>query len=80
MRLDPESLLTFTAVAQQGSLSQAARQLHRTQPAISNQMAKLAERVGEPLFTRHPHGVRLTAAGEILLPHALALKRAWREP
>lgn len=76
MRLDPESLLTFTVVAQQGSLSRAARQLHRTQPAISNQMAKLAERVGEPLFTRHPHGVRLTAAGEILLPHALALKRA----
>ncbi|MER3480303.1 MAG: LysR family transcriptional regulator [Meiothermus sp.] len=76
MRLDPESLLTFTVVAQQGSLSRAARLLHRTQPAISNQMTKLAERVGEPLFTRHPHGVRLTAAGEALLPHALALKRA----
>lgn len=40
MRLDPESLLTFTVVAQQGSLSRAARQLHRTQPAISNQMSQ----------------------------------------
>lgn len=76
MQLDPKSLLTFVEVAQQGSLSRAAHRLHRTQPAISNQMARLAAEVGEPLLIRHPRGVRLTPAGEALLPHALALKRA----
>lgn len=76
MRLDPYSLLIFATVAQEGNLTQAAQRLHRTQPAISSQMAKLAKQVGEPLFLRRPHGIRLTLAGEALLPHALALKRA----
>ncbi len=76
MRLDPIQLLTFSRVADEGSLSRAATALNLTQPAVSNQMARLASAVGEPLFTRHRLGVTLTPAGLGLLPHARAVARA----
>lgn len=69
-------LLTFSRVADEGSLSRAATALNLTQPAVSNQMGRLAAMVGEPLFTRHRLGVRLTSAGFGLLPHARAVVRA----
>lgn len=76
MNLNPEHLLTFLKVAELGSLSLAAEQLHLTQPAVSNQIKLLTGRVGEPLFARHRYGVRLTPAGEQLLPHARQVRRA----
>lgn len=76
MNLNPEHLLTFLKVAELGSLSLAAEQLHLTQPAVSNQIKLLTGRVGEPLFSRHRYGVRLTPAGEQLLPHARQVRRA----
>lgn len=76
MTLNPEHLLTFVRVARLGSLSAAAEELNLTQPAVSNQLKLLAHAVGEPLFHRHRTGVRLTAAGDGLLPHAQALTRA----
>lgn len=76
MALDPEHLISFARVAQQGSVSRAAGTLHRSQPAISLQLRHLTEAVGEPLYQRHRHGVTLTAAGEALLPYAQALERA----
>ncbi len=68
--------MTFARVAEEGSLSRAAEVLRLTQPAVSNQMSRLSSAVGEPLFTRHRHGVSLTAAGVELLPHARAVVRA----
>lgn len=76
MNLNPEHLLTFLKVAELGSLSLAAEHLHLTQPAVSNQIKLLTGRVGEPLFLRHRYGVRLTPAGEQLLPHARQVRRA----
>lgn len=76
MVLHAEHLLTFAAVARSGSLTAAARERHLSQPSVSTQLKLLAEAVGEPLFTRHRQGVRLTPAGEALLPHAQALQRA----
>lgn len=76
MRLDPIHLLTLSWVADEGSLSRAAEALNLTQPAVSNRMGRLASVVGEPLFTRHRLGVRLTPAGLGLLPHARAVGRA----
>lgn len=76
MALDPEHLLTFTRVARLGSLSAAAEELHLTQPAVSSQIKLLTRAVGEPVFSRHRTGVRLTGAGEGLLAHAQALARA----
>ncbi|EYB66827.1 transcriptional regulator, LysR family [Deinococcus phoenicis] len=76
MTLHAEPLLTFAAVARTGSLTAAARERHLSQPSVSTQLKRLADAVGEPLFFRHRQGVRLTPAGEALLPHAQALQRA----
>lgn len=75
MVVDPQLLRTFLVVAQAGSISAAARALHRSQPAVTTAVQRLEERFGEPLFDRGSRGVRLTGLGERLLPHAAALQR-----
>lgn len=69
-RLDSDLLRTFLAVAEAGSVSAGAVPLHRTQSAVSLQLRKLEETVGQRLFHRHGRGVVVTAAGERLLPVA----------
>lgn len=76
MAIEAEQLMTFSLVAKHGSLSAAAVERHRSQPAVSAQMKLLSESVGEPLYRRHRYGVELTEAGEMLLPYAQALVRA----
>ncbi|GGR09393.1 LysR family transcriptional regulator [Deinococcus ruber] len=76
MAINPDHLLTFIRVARLGNLSTAAGELNLTQPAVSNQIKLLTQAVGEPLLTRHRYGVRLTPAGEGLLPYAMATSRA----
>ncbi len=72
---DPDlSLLrSFRAVARAGSISIACVQVCRTQSALSMQMRRLEEAIGQPLFHRTGSGVRLTTTGERLLMHAEAL-------
>lgn len=60
----------FAAVAEAGNLSRAAEKLFIAQPPLSVQIRQLEEELGQPLFTRHPKGVRLTAVGQALLPEA----------
>lgn len=76
MRIEPDPLIVFARVAEAGSVSAAAVRLHRTQPALSAQLRKLTDAVGEPLYRRHRHGVRLTAAGKALLPYARSVTNA----
>ena len=76
MAINPDHLLTFIRVARLGNLSTAAGELNLTQPAVSNQIKLLTQAIGEPLLTRHRYGVRLTPAGEGLLPYAVATSRA----
>jgi LysR family transcriptional regulator, benzoate and cis,cis-muconate-responsive activator of ben and cat genes len=59
-------LRTFLAVAETLNISEAARRLHVTQPALSRHIRDLEHSVGHPLFVRHPNGLRLTASGEAL--------------
>ncbi|HEY5226939.1 MAG TPA: LysR family transcriptional regulator, partial [Opitutaceae bacterium] len=59
-------LRTFLAVADTLNISEAARRLHVTQPALSRHIRDLEHSVGHPLFVRHPNGLRLTASGEAL--------------
>ena len=54
------------AVAQLGSISAAARQVHLSQPAVTQAVAKLEAAFGTKLFVRRSAGVTLTPAGEIV--------------
>ncbi|WP_414930984.1 LysR family transcriptional regulator [Streptomyces sp. Je 1-369] len=64
-------LRTFLDVARHGSFTVAARELGWTQSAVSRQIAALEAALGgAPLFDRRPRGVRPTAQGRALLPHA----------
>jgi DNA-binding transcriptional LysR family regulator len=66
-------LSAFIAVAESGSFSLAAEALHLTQPAVSKRVAVLEDELGAALFDRSGRGVRLTRAGEVLLPRARRL-------
>lgn len=63
-------LRSFQAVAQAGNLTRAAESLHLSQSALSVQVRNLENELGVELFTRQAKGMRLTSAGEALLPHA----------
>nr|WSX73584.1 LysR substrate-binding domain-containing protein [Streptomyces sp. NBC_00899]WSX80352.1 LysR substrate-binding domain-containing protein [Streptomyces sp. NBC_00899] len=71
--LPAAALRVFTEVARLGSFTAAARELGYTQSAVSRQIASLEAAAGAPLVDRLPRGVRLTAAGHALLPHADAV-------
>lgn len=60
---------TFLAVADAGSVSEAARRLFVSQPAVSAEIAALESMLGVRLFVRSRRGVRLTEAGETLISH-----------
>lgn len=64
---------TFLAVAEERSFSRAASRLHRTQPAISQAIAKLESELGEVLFDRSSRDGTLTDAGEVLREYAAKL-------
>jgi DNA-binding transcriptional LysR family regulator len=61
---------TFLAVAEERSFSRAAARLHRTQPAVSQAIAKLEGELGEVLFERSSRDGTLTDAGEVLREYA----------
>lgn len=67
-RISFESLRYVLAVAETGSFSAAARVCGVTQPALSNGVAKLEERLGERVFDRSPRGVTQTAFGVHIIP------------
>jgi len=71
--LDLEQLRTFVSVLEAGSLTAAAPHVFLSQSAVSEQMRKLEERVGQSLLVRSKAGVLATPAGERLLAHALRL-------
>ena len=63
----------FVAAAELGSISQAARREHVTQPAMSRQIALLETRLGVALFERRKQRIHLTEAGRWFLPKARQL-------
>ena len=71
--LEAERLRAFVAVAETRSFTRAAERLHLTQPAVSVQIRRLEESVGQTLFTRDSQTVRLTGAGEVMLGFAREL-------
>ena len=74
MKLDADQLLTLLAIAETGSVSEAAARLERGQPAISERMRRLTEVIGEPLYRRESGRIVLTPLGKLLLPEIQQLR------
>lgn len=68
--LDLDQLRTFIAIAETGSFTRAAEQVNKTQSAVSMQMRRLEERVGQTIFVRDGRQSRVTDAGVRLLDYA----------
>jgi LysR family glycine cleavage system transcriptional activator len=62
-----KSLVAFEVAARLGSVSRAADEMALTQSAVSQRILKLEAHVGQRLFLREGHGLKLTGAGELLL-------------
>ncbi|MBX3570243.1 MAG: LysR family transcriptional regulator [Rhizobiaceae bacterium] len=77
--LDLDQLQTFIMIADTGSFTKAADEVHRTQSAVSMQMRRLEERIGKPLFEKDGRVNRLTEEGERLLSYARRLLHLNRE-
>ncbi len=67
MKVNPKTLSTFLAVAENASFGKAAEQLHLSLPAVSMQIKQMEQRLGVALFHRTTRKVALTAEGEHLL-------------
>jgi LysR family transcriptional regulator, nitrogen assimilation regulatory protein len=65
----------FVKIVEAGSFSRAAAVIHVAQPALSQQIHELEERLGIILLHRGARGVRPTAAGEVLFREAAAILR-----
>jgi DNA-binding transcriptional LysR family regulator len=66
--LNLRHLLAAAAVARQGGISRAADEMHLTQPALTQAIARLETALGERLFARTSCGTSLTPEGEIFVP------------
>lgn len=71
--MELRELRAFVAVAEEGSVSAAARRLHVSQPALSQTVGALERQLGVTLLTRNSTGVRTTQAGAVLLGEARAV-------
>lgn len=71
--LDVDLLKTFLAIADTGSFTRAADEVHKTQSAVSMQMKRLEELLGRPLFARDGRSIRFTPDGERLIEFARRL-------
>lgn len=65
-----DDLKYFLAMADEGSLSAAARKLNVSQPTLSRRLTALEEQIGSDLFARTRTGLEMTAIGEQLIDHA----------
>lgn len=70
MEIEARHLRTILSMAREGSISQASRALHLTQPALSTQLGRIERSLGHVLFERSPTGVSLTRAGEVAAHHS----------
>ena len=71
--MDLKQLSYFVAIAEEGSITAAARRLYLSQPPLSTQMKLLEQELGCQLFERGRNAIRLTEQGAILYRHAVTL-------
>ncbi len=63
----PRAYLYLDAVARAGSIRKAAERLFVASTALNRKIKEIEDALGTPLFERLPRGVRLTAAGEVMI-------------
>lgn len=68
-------LTYFIHVAEAGSFTAAAEELHVSQPAVGKQVGLLEDILGVRLLERHARGIRLTAAGRAVMTHGKEIVR-----
>ncbi|MBQ1228502.1 MAG: LysR family transcriptional regulator [Firmicutes bacterium] len=71
--MDIKILKNFVKIADAGSISKAAKELHLSQPPLTKQMQALEESLGVRLFDRSVKGITLTEEGKLLYTHAISL-------
>jgi DNA-binding transcriptional LysR family regulator len=76
--LDTELLKTFLEVCRTRHFGKAAENLYVTQAAVSSRIKQLENRLGLALFSRLRNNIKLTPAGERLIPHAEAVLNTWQ--
>jgi DNA-binding transcriptional LysR family regulator len=79
MELDPRRLRVLRAVALRGGVVDAARLLHLTPSAVSQQLTQLEQEVGLALLDRSRRRVSLTAAGKLLAARAERIEQELAE-
>jgi len=72
-RLKPRDLHVFLAVAENGNMAKAAKQLAISRPVVSRTIAELEHTLGVPLLDRSSQGVEPTLYGRALLKRSLAV-------
>ena len=71
--MDIKELTNFIAIAENGSISKAARELHISQPPLTKQLQRLETELNVTLFERTSKGVTLTKKGRVFYRRALSL-------
>lgn len=77
--MDTKKLEALLLAVEHGSLTAAAEEMGYTQSGLTNMMNSLESELGLELLIRSKSGVRLTAAGEMLLPYMRSLRDESRE-
>lgn len=75
--MEINQLEQFRAIAECGTMSEAAKRLYLSQPTLSYNLKKLEGELGCQLFMRTHNQLRLTSYGEVLLEHASRLSETW---
>jgi DNA-binding transcriptional LysR family regulator len=70
INLDMDVLRTLVAAQQLGGFNRAAEHIGRSQSAVSQQIRRLEEQVGETLYRKNGRGLALTEAGDVVMAYA----------
>lgn len=76
MQLPIDLLQTFAIVAKTRNFTSAGKQIYRSQSAVSMQMKRLAETIGQPLFDIEGKTIHLSPMGDLVLEHAEKILQA----
>ncbi|MFC4598271.1 LysR family transcriptional regulator [Cohnella hongkongensis] len=77
--MDMRQLRYFLAIAHEGQITRAAKQLNMEQPPLSRQLKQMEQELGVVLFDRNGKRLQLTQAGEMLRDRAIALMKQFED-